>query len=215
VRVVIADDEALLCEGLAMMLGAAGHDVVARAGTAPELVRLACAHRPDLVVTDIRMPPRHADDGLRAAIEIRATLPSTAVVVLSQYVQRRYVEELLEAGSSGVGYLLKQRVVNAAGFCRDVARVGEGGTALDPEVVAAMFAAARHGDAALDGLTARQAEVLALVAEGRTNAGIARRLRISEKAVVQHVSHIYDQLGLAPSDDDHRRVLVVVRYLTR
>lgn len=214
-RILIADDEALLREGLALLLGGDGHEIVGSAAAAPELVRLAAATAPDLVVTDIRMPPGRADDGLHAAITIRRALPGTAVVVLSQYVQRRYAQELLDTGSSGIGYLLKQRVANAASFCRDVARVGEGGTALDPEVVAAMFDAARHDDTALDRLTARQSEVLALIAEGRSNAAIARGLRISEKAVVHHVSLIYDQLGLAPSDDDHRRVLAVARYLSR
>lgn len=214
-RIVIGEDEALLREGLTLMLEAAGHQVAGTAATATELVQVAEAQRPDLVVTDIRMPPTNADDGLLAAIAIRGALTGTAVVVLSQYVQRRYAQELLATGASGVGYLLKQRVANAASFCRDVARVGEGGTALDPEVVAAMFDAARYNDAALGRLTARQIEVLSLIAEGRTNAAVARRLRISERAVVQHVSRIYDQLGLAPSDDDHRRVLAVVCYLTR
>lgn len=214
-RIVIGDDEALLRDGLILMLQAAGHEVVGAAGTATELIGQVRGQIPDVVVTDIRMPPDNTDDGRRAAIAIRGALPGTAVVVLSQYVQRRYAQELLETGSAGVGYLLKQRVANASSFCRDVERVGEGGTALDPEVVAAMFDAARYDDAALDSLTTRQGEVLALIAEGRTNAGIARRLRISEKAVVHHVSHIYDNLGLALTDDDHRRVLAVVRYLLR
>jgi DNA-binding NarL/FixJ family response regulator len=213
VRVVIADDEALLREGLAVTLGRGGFDVVGIAADAAEIVRLAEAEAPDLVVTDIRMPPNGADDGLRAAMEIRARRPATGIMVLSQYVQRRYAVELLADRAAGVGYLLKQRVADVERFCRELRRVGGGETVLDPEVVAVMMATVRRDSDRLDGLTGRQAEVLALLAEGRSNAAIARELNITGKAVTQHVSNIYAQLGLAASEDEHRRVLAVVRYL--
>jgi DNA-binding NarL/FixJ family response regulator len=214
VRVVIGEDEALLREGLELVLGEAGIEVAGVASDATELVRLARTEAPDLVVADIRMPPGDADDGLRAALEIRAARPETAVMILSQYVHRQYAVELLAEGSSGVGYLLKQRVADAASFCSDVRRVAAGATVLDPEVVAVMLARARRDDDAIGELTPRQREVLGLIAEGRSNAAIARQLVITEKAVVQHVSHIYDHLGLAPSSDDHRRVLAVVQYMS-
>jgi DNA-binding NarL/FixJ family response regulator len=210
---VIGEDEALLREGLVLLLQSAGFEVAGVAADAPALIELAARQQPDLVLTDIRMPPEHTEDGLRAAIAIRATRPETAVLVLSQYVHRHYACELLADRPAGVGYLLKQRVADVADFCRDVRSVAHGGTVLDPEVVSAMLSRARADSDALARLTARQAAVIALLAEGRTNAGIARRLGISEKAVVQHVSRIYDNLGLAVSDDDHRRVLAVIRYL--
>ncbi|HWF74847.1 MAG TPA: response regulator transcription factor [Solirubrobacteraceae bacterium] len=214
-RVVIGEDEALLREGLVHLLEKAGIEVLGVAEDAPGLIELARAREPELVITDIRMPPGHTDDGLRAALEIRAQRPSTPIVILSQYVHRSYAVELLADDSAGVGYLLKQRVANGEVFCRDLRRVAHGGTVLDPEVVTVMLARARRDRDAIEQLTPRQAEVLALLAEGRSNAAIARRLVISEKAVVQHVSRIYDQLGLAPSEDDHRRVLAVARYLAR
>lgn len=214
-RVVIGEDEALLREGLVHLLEEAGIEIAGMAGDAPGIIRLAMAHAPDLLIADIRMPPGHADDGLRAALKVRRQQPETAIMILSQYVHRSYAMELLEDGSVGVGYLLKQRVADAETFCRDVRRVAEGWTVLDPEVVTVMLARARRDGDAIDRLTPRQAEVLALIAEGRSNAAIARRLVISEKAVVQHVSHIYDQLGLTVSEDDHRRVLAVARYLAR
>jgi DNA-binding NarL/FixJ family response regulator len=189
VRVVIGEDEALLRDATQL-------------------------HRPDLVVTDIRMPPSNADDGLRAAIEIRQNQPGTAVVVLSQHLQRRYAIELLAGDSAGVGYLLKQRIANIEAFCDDLRRVGAGGSALDSDVVALMVARARGSNLHLRRLTDRQSQVLALMAEGRSNASIARRLSITEKAVVQHISHIYSELGLPVSEEDHRRVLAVVHYLT-
>ena len=212
-RVVIGEDEALLREGLVLLLQDAGFEVAGVAADAPALIELAARQQPDLVLTDIRMPPEHTEDGLRAAIAIRATRPETAVLVLSQYVHRHYACELLADRPAGVGYLLKQRVADVADFCRDVRSVAHGGTVLDPEVVSAMLSRARADSDALARLTTRQSAVIALLAEGRTNAGIARRLGISEKAVVQHVSRIYDILGLAVSDDDHRRVLAVIRYL--
>ena len=214
-RVVIGEDEALLREGLMHVIQAAGIEVRGVSGDAPGLVRLAAAHEPDLLITDIRMPPGLADDGLRAALEVRQRRPETAIMILSQYVHRRYALELLEDHSAGVGYLLKQRVADGETFTRDLRRVAEGGTVLDPEVVAVMVARARRDDDAVDRLTPRQTEVLALIAEGRSNAAIARRLVITERAVVQHISHIYDQLGLTLSEDDHRRVLAVARYLAR
>ena len=214
-RVIIGEDEALMREGLVHVLTDARVDVVGVTGEAPELVQLAARHAPDLVVSDIRMPPGHADDGLHAAMEIRRRRPGTAIMILSQYVHRRYALELLADDAGGVGYLLKQRIADGATFARDVRRVAVGGTVLDPEVVSVMVARARRGGDAIDRLTPRQTEVLALIAEGRSNAAIARRLVITEKAVVQHASHIYDELGLSPSEDDHRRVLAVVRYLAR
>jgi DNA-binding NarL/FixJ family response regulator len=215
VRVVIGDDEVLLREGLLLVLREAGIEVPGVAGDAVELVRLAVELEPDLVIADIRMPPDNTDDGLRAALEIRARRPRTAMMILSQHVNRQYARQLTEEGTSGVGYLLKQRVADVAGFTRDLQRVAEGGTALDPEVVSVMVARARQHDVAIETLTPRQTEVLSLVAQGRSNTAIARQLVISDKAVVQHVSRIYDQLGLVNSHNDHRRVLAVVQYLSR
>jgi DNA-binding NarL/FixJ family response regulator len=212
VRIVIGEDEALLRTGLTHVLQAAGFDVVAAVGDAHELVRSAGEHLPDIVVTDIRMPPDHKDAGLRAAMEIRREHPGIAVLVLSQHLQRAV--ELLGGGSSGVGYLLKQRIADIDTFTDDLRRIAAGGTVLDPEVVSLMVARARGHHDALDRLTPRQQQVLALMSEGRTNASIARTLSITERAVVQHTSHIYDELDLALSDDDHRRVLAVIRYLS-
>jgi DNA-binding NarL/FixJ family response regulator len=214
VRIVIGEDEALLRTGLTHVLQAAGFDVVAAVGDAHELVRSAGEHLPDIVVTDIRMPPDHKDAGLRAAMEIRREHPGIAVLVLSQHLQRAYAVELLGGGSSGVGYLLKQRIADVDTFTDDLRRIAAGGTVLDPEVVSLMVARARGHHDALDRLTPRQQQVLALMSEGRTNASIARTLSITERAVVQHTSHIYDELDLALSDDDHRRVLAVIRYLS-
>lgn len=214
-RVLIGEDEALMREGLVLVLEQAGIEVVGVAADAEALMRQVADLSPDLVLTDIRMPPGLADDGLRAALWIRAERADAAVVVLSQHVQRRYALDLIGERPEGVGYLLKQRIVDADEFVRDLRRVNDGGTVLDPEVVSAMLARARRDDGALERLTPRQAQVLGLIAEGRSNAAIAGRLTITEKAVVQHTSRIYDELGLAPSDQDHRRVLAVVRYLSR
>jgi DNA-binding NarL/FixJ family response regulator len=214
VRVVIGEDEALLRTGLTHVMQAAGFDVVAAVGDARELVRSAGEHVPDIVVTDIRMPPDHKDAGLRAAVQIRREHPGIAVLVLSQHLQRAYAVELLGDRSSGVGYLLKQRIADIETFTDDVRRIAAGGTVLDPEVVSLMVARARGRHDALDRLTPRQQQVLALMSEGRTNASIARTLSITERAVVQHTSHIYDEFDLALSDDDHRRVLAVIRYLS-
>lgn len=212
-RVVIAEDEALLRAGLRHVLEAGDIQVVGSAGDADELIALTEHLRPDLVVTDIRMPPGHSDDGLRAAIEIRRTR-DIAIVVLSQHLQRRYAVELLADDPSRIGYLLKQRIADVDAFTADLRHVSAGATVLDPEVVKLMMARARGERDALARLTPRQLEVLALMAEGRSNAAIARQLSVGERAVVQHTSHIYDELDLAASDDDHRRVLAVVRYLT-
>ena len=213
-RIVIGEDEALLRIGLMHVMQAAGFDVVAAVGHAHELVRSAEEHVPDIVVTDIRMPPDHEDAGLRAALQIRREHPEMAVLVLSQHLQRAYAVELLGDRSSGVGYLLKQRIADIDTFTDDLRRIAAGGTVLDPEVVSLMVARARGHHDALDRLTPRQQQVLALMSEGRTNASIARTLSITERAVVQHTSHIYDELDLALSDDDHRRVLAVIRYLS-
>jgi DNA-binding NarL/FixJ family response regulator len=215
VRVVIGEDEALLREGLTLVLSQGGFEVVAATGQAGEMVAETRHLEPDLVVTDIRMPPSYTDEGLRAALELRRDLPRLPIVVLSQYLQRQHVTELLAGPSGGVGYLLKQRIADIPTFCAELKRVCTGGTVLDPEVVALMVTRARHYGDDLSRLTDRQLEVLSLMAEGRSNASVARRLAISEKAVVQHVSHIYDELGLPESADDHRRVLAVIRYLQR
>jgi DNA-binding NarL/FixJ family response regulator len=215
VRVVVAEDEALLREGLIHVLEHAGHEVVAAVGDGEQLLDEVERQQPDLVVTDIRMPPSHTTEGLVAAVRISRQWPDIAVVVLSQHVQREYALELLAERPAGVGYLLKHRVADVSTFQADLERVRAGGTVLDPEVVALMVNRARRRHSVLDGLTSRQTEVLALMAQGRSNAAIARQLTITEKAVVGHVSRIYDELGLATDDDDHRRVLAVVRFLSR
>ncbi|ODU05610.1 MAG: DNA-binding response regulator [Pseudonocardia sp. SCN 72-86] len=214
-RVVVAEDETLLREGLTLLLTGSGMEVVGAAGDAVTLLEMTEHARPDVVVTDIRMPPGRTDDGLLAAIRIRRTWPGTGVLVLSQFVQRRYALELIGTNPAGVGYLLKERIGDVARFVADVDQVGSGGTVLDPEVVQMMITKAAHTRHDLDQLTPRQREVLELVAQGRTNAAIADRLDIAEKSVVQHVSRIYDELGLAANSVDHRRVLAVIRYLSR
>jgi DNA-binding NarL/FixJ family response regulator len=215
VRVVIAEDEALLREGLAALLTSAGLDVVGTASDAVESIRLVDRARPDILITDIRMPPHNRDDGLRAAIEVRATHPGMAVMVLSQHVNRNYALDLLRDDDRHLGYLLKQRVSDAEQFCADLRTIANGGTVVDSDVVAAMMGRALRVNPVLEPFTPRQLDVLALLAEGRSNAAIASSLVISERAVVQHVSHIYDQLGLRHDDNDHRRVLAVLRYLAR
>jgi DNA-binding NarL/FixJ family response regulator len=214
VRVVIGEDQALMRAGLSLVLAQAGFEIVAVAGDAPDVVRKATAHRPDLLVADIRMPPTHTDDGLRAALEVRRRLPGLPVLVLSQYLQRDYAVELLESGEEGVGYLLKQRIADVDRFVADLRRIVAGGSVLDPEVVAAMVGRHRREDDPVGRLTDRQREVLELMAQGRSNAAIAEQLGVSEKAIVRHTSNIYDELGLGSSADDHRRVLAVVRFLS-
>jgi DNA-binding NarL/FixJ family response regulator len=212
VRVVIAEDFALLREGLARLLAEDGHEVVAAVADAVDLLAAVEDLHPDIVVTDVRMPPTHTDEGLRAALVIRSSWPDVAVLVLSQYVEERYASELLAGESSRVGYLLKDRVADVGDFLADVRRVAEGGTALDPEVVTQLLARSRRRDP-LDSLTRREREVLQLMAEGRTNAAIAGSLFVGEGAVEKHVSSIFSKLGLLPAEDDHRRVLAVLRYL--
>ena len=214
-RVVIGEDETLLRQGLMLVLEQGGFDVVAAVPDATQLLDAVARHHPDLVVTDIRMPPTRTDEGLVAALRIRSEHPDTAIVVLSQYVQRRYAVELLTDRPAKVGYLLKQRIADVDAFCADLRRVARGGTALDPEVVGVMVKRARLAQDDLARLTPRQQEVLALMAEGRSNAWIASRLVVTEKAVVQHSSRIYEALGLPVAVDDHRRVLAVIRYLAQ
>ncbi|MCR2819210.1 response regulator transcription factor [Microbacterium sp. zg.Y1090] len=219
-RIVIVEDETLIRRGLELLLADVGHEVAASLADAALLCDAVARYEPDLVVTDIRMPPTHTDEGLVAALAVRAAHPATGVVVLSQHVQRSYAHLLLgpDAGSAGgatggVGYLLKQRIADIDTFVRDLAVVAAGGTVLDPDVVAVMVDRARRSTSAVRSLTPRQQEVLALVAEGQSNAAIAAALFLTEKAVVQHMSRIYDALGLCVDADGHRRVQAVVRYL--
>ena len=210
-RVVIGEDQALFREGLVRLLEELGFDVVAKAADAEDVVRKARAHRPDVVVTDVRMPPNHTDDGLRAALEIRSRCPGTAVLVLSQYVAEGPALDLMAGGAEGVGYLLKDRVADLDRFAEAVRRVAEGGSALDPEVVSRLVA--RRHDDPLDELTPRELEVLALMAEGRSNKGIAEHLAVTEHAVEKHVCSILRKLDIAVAPTDHRRVLAVLAFL--
>lgn len=209
-RIVIGEDSAVVREGLAMLLVQAGHEVVARVGDADSVVSAVLEHRPDLLVTDIRMPPTMTDDGARAARELRAKLPGLPVVLLSQHVETTQSTELVATG--GFGYLLKDRVLDLDDFLDALRRVASGGSALDPEVVASLLAPTRP-EPAFAQLTGREREVLGLVAEGRSNAAVARRLFTTERTVETHVRHIFVKLGLYDSDDDHRRVLAVLTYL--
>src|SRR3984885_10016501 len=218
-RVVIAEDSAVVRAGLAEILADRGHEVVAAVGDGEALLAAVAEHRPDVTVVDVRMPPGYTDEGLRAAIAIRRDHPETGVLVFSQYVETRYAADLLRSApgashrhGAGVGYLLKDRVADVGEFIEALGRVAAGGTALDPEVVSQLLAASRRGHA-LGGLTHREREVLGLMAEGRSNGAIAAILTVSERAVEKHVSNIFSKLGLAPSDADHRRVLAVLRYL--
>jgi DNA-binding NarL/FixJ family response regulator len=211
VRVVVAEDSVLLREGIVRLLEEAGVDVVAQAGDADDLIRKASAHKPDLAVVDIRMPPTQTDDGLRAALEIRRRLPEIGVLMLSQYVEEDYALELVGKGAAGTGYLLKDRVADVDGFLDAVRRVGNGGSALDPEVVATMLG--RRGDEPLRDLTPREREVLELMAEGCSNQAIAERLVVTERAVEKHVTKIFGKLDLPPAREHHRRVLAVLTFL--
>jgi DNA-binding NarL/FixJ family response regulator len=211
-RIVIAEDSAILREGLAQLLGMRGHEVVAAVAEPVALLAAVAEHRPDVAVIDIRMPPTHTDEGLRAAIELRRADAALGVLLFSQYVETRFVRELLADGSSGVGYLLKERVTDLDEFTSALDRIASGGTALDPEVVTQLFGTGRR-DAGLATLTPREREVLALMAEGRTNAAIARSLVVTDRAIEKHVANIFTKLGLSASDGDHRRVLSVLRYL--
>jgi DNA-binding NarL/FixJ family response regulator len=212
VRIVIAEDSVLLRAGLTRILADAGEDVVATVGDAEELLLAVRRHQPDLAIIDVRMPPTHTDDGLRAALAIRAELPVIGILVLSQYVEEQYATELLADSTAGIGYLLKDRIAEVGEFLGAVRQVGNGGTVLDPEVVAQLLARARRKDP-LERLTAREREVLALMAEGRTNPAIARALVVSDKAVEKHVGNIFSKLDLPPTDDDHRRVLAVLQWV--
>lgn len=211
-RVVLADDSTLLREGLARLLADEGHTVTAAVGDAPALVAAVAAGPPDVAVVDVRMPPGHSDDGLRAALEIRERWPETGVLVLSQYVERRYAAELVTGSTGGVGYLLKDRVVEVDEFLDALDRVAAGGTALDPEVVRRLLAHSTRTDP-LDRLTAREREVLDRMAQGHTNAAIAARLHVSQSAVEKHVNAIFDKLDLAGTEGYSRRVLAILRYL--
>ena len=207
---MIAEDTALLREGLAGLLEDAGHSVVARVGDADSLLAVVAEHEPDLAIVDVRMPPTYEDEGMRAAVDIRRMFPATAVLVVSQHVESRHAVELVSSGG-GFGYLLKDRVLDVDDFLEAAARVSAGGSALDPEVVKQLLAPPE--DDALADLTPREREVLGLMAEGRTNAGIARQLWLTEKTVETHVSSILGKLGLPLDGDTHRRVLAVVTYL--
>jgi DNA-binding NarL/FixJ family response regulator len=212
VRVVVADDSTLLREGLVRLLEEAGLEVVGQAADGEDLMRKVRAHKPDVAVVDVRMPPTHTDEGLRAAREIRAELPEVSVLVLSQYVEVVYARELLAESAEGLGYLLKDRVADVAALTDAVRRVGGGGSVLDPEVVSQMLGRKRRDDP-LDALTPREREVLGLMAEGRSNAAIAGELVVTERAVEKHVTGIFTKLELSSSSEDHRRVLAVLRFL--
>lgn len=211
-RIAIAEDAAILRDGLAQLLTTRGHEVIAAVPTAVDLMKAVDADRPDLVVVDIRMPPTHTTEGLRAAIELRERHPGLGVLVFSQYVETRYAAELLTDGAEGVGYLLKERVADISEFLDALDRIAAGGTVLDPEVVTQLIGATRRSDT-VDSLTARERQVLRLMAEGRANAAIASGLHLSAGSVEKYVTSIFNKLDLAPSSDDHRRVLAVLRWL--
>lgn len=220
-RVIIAEDEVLLREGIARILRDEDYQVVALAGTRDELIAMVAAHRPELVVTDIRMPPAFADEGLTAARQIRREHPGTRIVVLSQHVDTTGAVDLLADGADGLGYLLKRRVMHLEEFLDSVRRVAAGGSAIDPEVIATMVRrevrdrVAGGRDAGIAALTPRRIEVLELMAQGYSNARIARELVVTEKAVARSIALIFQTLGLPPDPDDHRRVIAVIRYLNR
>lgn len=212
VRVVVGEDQPIVLEGIVHVLQDSGFEVVGTAENARDLVRITRAQRPDVVVTDIQMPPDNTDDGLRAALEIRATVPSVGVLVLSQFLEDRYAMDLVADSAEGVGYLLKENISDLRMFTEAVRRVASGGSALDPAVVARLVGRKRKAGP-LDNLTPRERDVLALVAEGRSNAGVAQELVVSVAAVERHVTGIFDKLGLHRSPEQHRRVLAVLKYL--
>ena len=212
-RIVIAEDAAVIRAGLAEILTDRGHEIVAAVGDAEALKDAVAACQPDVAIVDVRMPPSHTDEGLRAAIAIRRDHPGVGILVFSQYIETRYAADLLAGRSSGgVGYLLKDRVGDVAEFTDAITRIAAGGTALDPEVVSGLLNASRHAST-LGTLTAREQDVLALMAEGRSNGAIADRIFVSERAVEKHISNIFTKLNLPPSDSNHRRVLAVLAYL--
>jgi DNA-binding NarL/FixJ family response regulator len=211
-RIVVADDAVLLREGLVRLLTEDGHRVVAAVGDGPALVEAVLAYRPDVSVVDVRMPPTHTDEGLRAALAARTQLPGAPMLVLSQYVEASYAADLLADGSGAVGYLLKDRVARVEEFLDALARVAKGATVLDPQVVAQLLAVQRRNDP-LGALTARERDLLALMAEGHSNAAIAQRLVLSGSAVEKHIGNIFAKLGLQPDEAQHRRVLAVLAYL--
>ena len=211
-RTLIAEDSVLLRAGLARLLEDAGHEVVAQVGDGEGLLRAVAESQPDVAVVDVRMPPTHTDEGVRAALVLRSQWPDVGLLVLSQYVEERYATDLLARDARGVGYLLKDRVADVEDFLEALTRVGSGGTVLDPEVVAQLLVRSRRASP-LAGLTPRESEVLALMAEGRSNAAIAMQLVVTEGAVEKHVRSIFTRLDLPPDQADHRRVLAVLRYL--
>jgi len=211
-RIVIAEDAAIMRDGLTQTLARRGHDVVAAVADAAALLGAIAEHRPDVAIIDVRMPPTHTDEGLRAARVIRSEHPGVGVLVFSQYIEARSAAELLAGSPAGVGYLLKDRVADVSDFIEAVSRVAHGGTVLDPEVVRQMLRASRNADA-LAALTGREREVLALVAEGRSNTAIAEALVITGGVVEKHIASIFAKLGLPPSDSDNRRVIAAIRYL--
>ena len=211
-RVLIAEDSVLLRQGLVHLLTDAGMEVVAAVDDADRLLRAVDEHSPDICVVDIRMPPTHTDEGVRAALVIRAQHPEVGVLMLSQYVEERYATDLIASDTRGFGYLLKDRVADVTEFLEAVRRVAGGGTALDPEVVSQLLVRSRRADP-LAGLTPRETDVIRLMAEGRSNTGIAAALVVSEGAVEKHVSSIFTKLGLPPAEQDHRRVLAVLRWI--
>jgi DNA-binding NarL/FixJ family response regulator len=212
VRVVLADDAVLVREGVARLLAEAGFDVVGQSATADDLLNAVDVQEPDVAIVDIRMPPTCTDEGLRAALEIRQGHPDVGVLVLSQHADAGLAMKLLAESAEGVGYMLKERVGDLDEFAEAVRRVGHGGSVLDPAIVAQIVGGRRTGDP-LEAMTPREREVLALMAEGRSNQGIAERLQITERAVQRHVASVFDKLGLAASTDDHRRVLAVLAFL--
>jgi DNA-binding NarL/FixJ family response regulator len=210
-RIVIAEDSVLLREGLAEILSRRNHQVVAAVGDATSLVTSVATYAPDVAIVDVRLPPGYRDEGLQAALKLRRERPEVGILVLSQYVEPTYATELLEIATSGLGYLLKDRVGDVLDFLDALERVAGGGVVIDPEVVRQLLA--RGGRGPLDPLTAREREVLALMAEGRSNGAVARRLVVSEAAVAKHIGNIFGKLGLEPAGDDHRRVLAVLAFL--
>ena len=211
-RIVIAEDSVLLRDGLARMLVDHGHEIAGSVEDAGTLLLLVESEEPDLVVLDVRMPPTHTDEGIRAALELRAKRPELAVLVLSQYVEENYASELLSGDLRGIGYILKDRVTDVGQFVETVDRIAGGGTAIDPEVVSQLLARTRRQEP-LGELTPREREVLSMMAQGRTNAAIASELVVTQRAVEKHVKSIFQKLRLPPAESDHRRVLAVLRYL--